>query len=189
MEPVNIIDKRRFTPAGCSEADGVEGKPLSLDDEAKEVMDDLVKRHGVLLSSEEYDASLAEVRQQLVQQRVLYRAMLQRAQSELNAVSFRQLRAAELKTVKGVRQKYIIALGRFVYGRGGEWLFEASNEETLQKAMRFSRLKDASHRGLLLHKELLKTCEFDEDGKVKAEGWKAEMTRNIAEELATLEVE
>jgi len=132
----------------------------------------------------------ADIRQQLVQQRVLYRAMLERAQSELNAVSFKQLRTAELKTVKGLRQKYIITVGRFVYGRDGTWLFEMQNDEMLAKAMRFTRQKDAAHRGLLLHRQLMATCKFDEDGKtIVEEGWKTDMAEHLKQELATLEVE
>jgi len=119
----------------------------------------------------------------------MYRAMLQRAQAELQRVSFKQLRAAELKTVGGVRNKFILTLGKFVYGREETWLFEVNNAEMLEKALRFSRMKDASNKGLLVHKQLMKTCEFDEDGKVIAEWWKTGMADNIAQELAALEVE
>jgi hypothetical protein len=119
----------------------------------------------------------------------MYRAMLQRAQQELARVSFKQLRAAELKTVGGVRNKFILTLGKFVYGHDATWLFEVNNAEMLDKALRFSRMKDASNKGLLVHKQLLKTCTLDEDGKVTVEGWKRGMADNIAQELAALEVE
>ena len=184
-----VVDKRRFTADGDTKADALPGQPISLDEEVREIMAELATRHTLPESPEGLAAVHAEIRQQLVQQRVVYRAMLQRAQSELVAVSCKQLRASELHTVKGMRQKFIITLGRFIYGKGGTWLFEPTNSDALEKALRFARLKDASNYGVSLHKQLLSTCKFDEDGKIVSEGWKEEMATNIAQELAALEVE
>jgi hypothetical protein len=153
-----------------------------------EIFTELVERHGEVMP-EEVASVRQNIRQQLLQQRVMHRAMLQRAQQELARVSFQHLRAAELKTVRGVRNKFILTLGKFVYGHDETWLFEVNNSEMLEKALRFSRLKDASNKGLMVHKQLMKTCTFDEDGKVTAEGWKQCMSDNIAAELAALEVE
>ena len=188
MEPIKVNDRRRFAGFANAAADGVAGKPLSVNEEVEEILDELVKQHPDMTAGDVQHAQDG-IRQQLLQQRVMYRTMLQRAQQELARVNFKQLRAAELKTVGGVRNKFILTLGKFVYGHDATWLFEVNNAEMLEKAMRFSRMKDASNKGLLVHKQLMKTCTLDEDGKVTAEGWKQGMAENIAQELAALEVE
>lgn len=152
-------------------------------------MGELINKHQLKLSEEEYENYLQQTRQQVVQQRVFYRAMLLRAQTELGKVSCRQLSTGEAATIKGLRQKYIITIGKFVYGREDTWMFEPTNDDLMTKVMRFTSKSAARNKALMLHKQLIKTCTFNEENEIATEGWKKELFENITQELDALEVE
>lgn len=152
-------------------------------------MSELITKHKITLNEEEYEKFLASTKQQIIQQRVFYQAMLQRAQVELGKVSCKQISAGEAASIKGLRQKYIITIGKFVYGREDTWMFEPTNEDMMSKVMRFTSKSAARNKGLMLHKQLIKTCTFTEENEIATEGWKQELFDNITQELAALEVE
>ena len=199
MDEVKVTDRRRFAGAAEGERIALARQPISLNDETEEVLADLIQRHQLTMSDEDKEKARQDIRARLVQQRVMYRNMLQRAQAELQKVSYAQLSVGDISVrargtntpvLRGTRQRFVITIGKFVYGREDTWLFEPTIDDISNRAMRFLKQSAAVHKGLLLRKQLSTTCEWDDEGKkIIREGWKDEMYKNIEDELLALEVE
>lgn len=170
-------------------------KPLTITEEAEDIVDQVICSQGwptdvELENRVAWRQKLVEdTKQKLTQQRVLIRHKYEQALRELATITSRDISIGSIRTMQGVRDKFIITIKSFVYCKPHTWIYLPSNEQLLMVAWRFSSFPKAKSKAIKLQEELEQGICVDSKGKVLSCQWRDDMAEGFGKELIRLPME